>query len=86
MTKKVIPSWNILLIALGPFFECFFNLGGPRGTQHKKLQNLGSMQLVGGFGGIRSMHVMGFHRYVVAPWYMKDCIVGLNAITTKQIF
>jgi len=40
MTKKLIPSWNILLIALSPFSERFFILGGPRGTQLKKLQNL----------------------------------------------
>jgi hypothetical protein len=25
---------------LGPFFERFFILGGPRGTRQKKLQNL----------------------------------------------
>jgi hypothetical protein len=39
-----------------------------------------------GLVGIGFLHVIGFHCHLVAPWYMKDCIVGLNAITTKQIF
>jgi hypothetical protein len=30
---------------LGPFFERFFILGGPRGTRQKKLQKMDSMQI-----------------------------------------
>jgi hypothetical protein len=32
-----------LLIALGPLFERFFILGGPRGIQEKNLQKMDSM-------------------------------------------
>ena len=45
---------------LGPLFERFFILGGPRGTRQKKLQNSDPIQLEGGFGGIRFPHVKGF--------------------------
>jgi hypothetical protein len=37
---------------LGPFFEHFFILGGPRGTRQNKLQNLDSMQLKDRFRGL----------------------------------
>ena len=40
--------------ALGPFFERFFILGGPRGTRQKKLQNLDSIQLEGGPKGLHA--------------------------------
>jgi len=39
-----------------------------------------------GLVGIGFLHVIGFYCHLVAPWCMKDCFVGLNAITTKQIF
>jgi hypothetical protein len=42
---------------LSPLFERFCILGGPRGFRCKKLQNLDSMQLEGGFSGIRFPHV-----------------------------
>jgi hypothetical protein len=36
------------LLALGPFFERFFILGGPRGTRQKKLQNSDPMHMEAG--------------------------------------
>jgi hypothetical protein len=40
------PSLD-LEIKIETFFERFFILGGPRGTQQKNLQNLDSKQLEG---------------------------------------
>jgi hypothetical protein len=39
-----------------------------------------------GLVGIGFLHVIGFYCHLVAPWCTKDCFVGLNAITTQQIF
>jgi hypothetical protein len=39
-----------------------------------------------GLVGIGFPNVIGFYCHLEAPWCMKNCVVGLNAITTKQIF
>ena len=38
-----------------------------------------------GLVGIGFLHAIGFYCHLVAPWCMKDCIVGVNATTTKHI-
>jgi hypothetical protein len=52
-TLKNGISIVLAFLTLGPFFERFFILGGPRGTRQKKLQNLDPMQpKAGPRGGI----------------------------------
>jgi hypothetical protein len=40
--------------ALGPFFERFYILDGPRGTRRKKLQKLRLNEIGGVFGGTQN--------------------------------
>jgi hypothetical protein len=57
---------------LGPFFERFFILGGPRGFLQKKLQDLDSMQLEGGFGGMRDRFDLICPNKVIAYTFYED--------------
>jgi hypothetical protein len=47
-TGYKVAEEDSFLDSMGPFFERFFDLGGPRGTQHKKLQDLDSMVVQAG--------------------------------------
>jgi hypothetical protein len=59
MNWSKVPRFVQRVESLSPLLVHFFNVGGPRGTRHKNLQNLDSTQLVGGFDWICCCHSGG---------------------------